>query len=240
MVDIINLREAIAEGTVLCFDKPYGWSSFDVVNKFRMLARHTLGIKKVKVGHAGTLDPLATGLLILCTGKQTKSIEGFQEQEKEYTGIFTLGQTTPSFDLETLPDALFPTDHIHAQMLAEAAISLTGVHAQIPPIFSAKKVDGKRAYTIARQGGFTELKPKSITISIFEITHFEMPDVAFRVVCSKGTYIRSLARDFGVALGSGAYLKALRRTKIGSFDVADAWNLESFEKQLRNSENLQN
>ena len=233
MLETENFVNSLAEGTILCFDKPLGWTSFDVVNKFRVLARQILGLPKLKAGHAGTLDPLATGLLIICTGKQTKSIESFQEMEKEYTGIFTLGQTTPSFDLETQPDASFATEHIDSEDILLAMQRLTGTQDQLPPLFSAKMVDGKRAYKIARQGGHAELKTKSITISTFELTHFNMPDVGFRVLCSKGTYIRSLARDFGAALGSGAYLKELRRTRIGQFEVAHAWSLESFEKELR-------
>lgn len=225
--------QSFVEGSVLSFDKPLGWTSFDVVNKVRSMMRYVLGIKKLKTGHAGTLDPLASGLLIICTGKQTKSIESFQEMEKEYTGTFTLGETTPSFDLETKPDASFPTGHITHEMLESAAQKLSGHQNQIPPLFSAKKIEGERAYEFARRGEHTELKARKVLISKFEITRFEMPEVDFRVVCSKGTYIRSLARDFGRELHSGAYLKCLRRTRIGSFRAQDAWTIESFEKHLR-------
>jgi tRNA pseudouridine55 synthase len=225
--------QSFVEGSVLSFDKPLGWTSFDVVNKVRSMMRYVLGIKKLKTGHAGTLDPLATGLLILCTGKQTKSIESFQEMEKEYTGTFTLGETTPSFDLETKPDANFPTSHITHEMLEGAAQKLSGHQNQIPPLFSAKKVEGERAYEFARRGEHTELKARKVVISQFEITRVEMPEVDFRVVCSKGTYIRSLARDFGRELNSGAHLKCLRRTRIGSYSAEKAWTIESFEKHLR-------
>lgn len=226
-------RQLLAEGAVLTFDKPLGWTSFDVVNKFRLLVRHILGLKKLKAGHAGTLDPLATGLLIICTGKQTKSIESIQEMEKEYTGTFELGQTTPSFDLETSPDATFPTQHITGQMISAALEKLSGIQKQIPPMFSAKKIDGQRAYEMARRGESAELKAREVLISAFEITRFELPEADFRVVCSKGTYIRSLARDFGQELGSGAYLKNLRRVRTGSFQVEKAWTIDGFQDHLR-------
>jgi len=226
-------RQLLAEGAVLTFDKPLGWTSFDVVNKFRLLVRHFLGLKKLKAGHAGTLDPLATGLLIICTGKQTKSIERIQEMEKEYTGTFVLGQTTPSFDLETSPDATFPTQHITGKMISDAAEKLSGIQNQIPPMFSAKKIDGQRAYEMARRGESAELKAREILISAFEITRFELPEADFRVVCSKGTYIRSLARDFGQELGSGAYLKNLRRIRTGSFRVDEAGTIDGFQDHLR-------
>jgi len=226
-------RQLLVEGAVLTFDKPYGWTSFDVVNKFRVLVRHILGVKKLKAGHAGTLDPLATGLLIICTGKQTKSIQHIQEMEKEYTGTFTLGQTTPSFDLETKPDATYPTSHITVQTVSDAVEKLSGAQKQIPPLFSAKKIDGQRAYEIARRGESADLNAREVFISNFDITRFELPEADFRVVCSKGTYIRSLARDFGQELGSGAYLKNLRRVRTGTFSVQDAWTIDGFENFLK-------
>lgn len=223
---------AFTEGRVLLFDKPYRWTSFDVVGKVRALLKYRLGLRKLKIGHAGTLDPLATGLLVVCTGKLTKSIDRFQEMEKEYTGTFVLGKTTPSFDLETQPDQDYPISHITREMAVEAAGKFTGVFAQEPPLFSAKKIDGKRAYTHARRGDDTKLKARRVEVRDFEITRFELPEVDFRVVCSKGTYIRALARDFGQALGSGAYLKNLCRVRIGAFILANALSPEDFERQL--------
>jgi tRNA pseudouridine55 synthase len=208
---------------IILFDKPYKWTSFDVVNYVKKATGY-------KVGHAGTLDPLATGLLILCTGKRTKDISTFQEMEKEYTGTIHLGATTPCFDLEKEPDAFFPTEHITTQMLHDTAIKTTGEQDQVPPLFSAKKVDGKRAYEMAREGSTHELKSNRINIKQFELTRIEMPEVDFRIVCSKGTYIRSIARDFGVELNSGAYLQALRRTRIGNYRVEDAFTLERFRE----------
>lgn len=228
-----ELVQSFVQGEVLTFDKSIGWSSFDVVNKVRSMMRYVLGIKMLRTGHAGTLDPLATGLLIICTGKQTKSIESFQDMEKEYTGTFIIGQTTPSFDLETKTDGQFPTGHITIEMARAAAEKLSGHHDQIPPLFSAKKIEGERAYEFARRGEHTELKARKIEITQFEITRFELPEIDFRVVCSKGTYIRSLARDFGRELHSGAHLQSLRRTRIGHFSVNDAWRIEDFEKHLR-------
>ncbi len=221
-----------AEGKILLIDKPLRWTSFDAVNKIKVLLKHKLGLKKIKVGHAGTLDPLATGLLIVCTGRMTKSIDEFQAQAKEYTGTFFLGQTTPSADLETKPGETFPTQHITEQLIEEVSAQFKGELLQVPPLFSAKKIDGKRAYTHARRGDDMVLKANSITIHHFEITQLEIPYAHFRVVCSKGTYIRALARDFGQALESGAYLHSLRRTKIGDFDVNDALSLDDFEKQI--------
>lgn len=225
--------QSFIDGEVLCFDKPLGWTSFDVVNKVRSMMRYVLGIKKLKTGHAGTLDPLATGLLIICTGRQTKSIESFQEMEKEYTGTFVLGKTTPSFDLETQVDEHFPTGHITPELVLQAAGNLSGHQEQIPPLFSAKKIEGERAYEFARRGEHTELRARKIVISEFEITRYELPEADFRVVCSKGTYIRSLARDFGRELHSGAHLKSLRRTRIGNFLADGAWTIEAFEQHLR-------
>ena len=210
-------------GQVLLIDKPLHWTSFDVVRKLKY------GLKVKKIGHAGTLDPLATGLLILCTGKMTKQIDTYQAQEKEYTGTLILGKTTPSIDLETQVNAEFPTQHIDNQLIIDATARFIGEIEQVPPIFSAIKIDGKRAYEKARQGqteADVAIKPRRITITEFEITNIEMPEVSFRVVCSKGTYIRSLVRDFGLALQSGAYMSALCRTRIGAFKLEDALTIE--------------
>jgi tRNA pseudouridine55 synthase len=204
------------QGEILLIDKPYGWTSFQAVKKVKWL------LKAKKVGHAGTLDPLATGLLILCTEKKTKEIESIQAQEKEYTGTITVGATTPSYDMETEPNEHFPFEHITQELIDNTLPQFIGDITQIPPLFSAIKVDGKRAYTLARQGSDHELKSRVIHIREFEITRLELPEIDFRVSCSKGTYIRSLAFDFGKALGSGAYLSALRRTKIGIYSVLDA------------------
>ncbi len=204
------------QGEILLIDKPYGWTSFQAVKKVKWL------LKAKKVGHAGTLDPLATGLLILCTEKKTKEIESIQGQEKEYTGTITVGATTPSYDMETEPNEHFPFEHINQELIEKTLPQFIGDVTQIPPLFSAIKVDGKRAYTLARQGSDHELKSRVINIREFEITRIELPEIDFRVSCSKGTYIRSLAFDFGRALGSGAYLSALRRTKIGNYSVLDA------------------
>lgn len=224
--------EEFKEGQVLLFDKPLGWTSFQLVNKVRWLIRKSCNIKKIKVGHAGTLDPLASGLLIICTGKFTKTIEELQGQEKEYTGTITLGGTTPSYDLETEIDQTFEIDHISEENIHEATKGFLGEISQFPPVFSALKKDGKRLYEYARNGEDVEIPSRKITISSFEITNIEMPKVDFRVTCSKGTYIRSLAYDFGKALNSGAHLSALRRTKIGTFNVVDSMDIESFENLL--------
>jgi len=215
------------EGEVLLIKKPLGWTSFDVINRFRFFLRKQLGIKKIKVGHAGTLDPLADGLLIVCTGKFTKRIEEFQGQEKEYTGTFRLGATTPSFDLEHEIDQKYETAHITEAMINEAARKFTGDILQIPPQYSAIKVGGKRAYKFARDETEVKLEARPVNIREFEITRIALPDVDFRISCSKGTYIRSLARDFGEALNSGAHLTALRRTRIGEFKLAEAQELEA-------------
>ncbi len=217
------------EGHVLLIDKPYEWTSFNVVSSVRYLVSRIAGVKRSKVGHAGTLDPLATGLLILCTGKATKDIEKYQAQEKEYTGTFYLGATTPGFDQEKAIDAYFPTEHITNELVIQTAESFLGHQLQVPPIFSAVKVKGKRAYDLARQEKTPELEPKSIEIRAFEITRIELPEVDFRVVCTKGTYIRSLARDFGQRMNSGAHLTALRRTRIGNFSIENAVTPEAFK-----------
>nr|WP_235917424.1 tRNA pseudouridine(55) synthase TruB [Hymenobacter busanensis] len=215
--------ERIAEGAVLLIDKPLTWTSFDVVKKTKYL------LKAKKIGHAGTLDPLATGLLILCTGKQTKSIDQIQAQEKEYTGTFRLGQTTPSFDLETPVDHELPTAHLTEEAVRAATAPFVGLIEQTPPLFSAVKVNGERAYEVARRGAEAEIKSKQITIKAFDITAVALPDVHFRVVCSKGTYIRSLARDFGAALSCGAHLTKLVRTRIGEYRLADALSIADLE-----------
>lgn len=223
------------EGEVLLFDKPLKDSSFAIVSRARGIIRRKLQVRKIKVGHAGTLDPLATGLLVICTGKKTKTITGIQDAEKEYTGTITLGATTPSFDLESEIDQTFPTEHISEELIRETAASFVGEYDQMPPIFSAKQVDGKRAYDLARAGKEVKLNPKRITIMEFEvcgIRNDEKLEVDFRVVCSKGTYIRSLAHDLGKALNSGGYLSALRRTRIGEYSVEDAISIEQFQFML--------
>ncbi|MCF8464818.1 MAG: tRNA pseudouridine(55) synthase TruB [Flavobacteriales bacterium] len=220
------------KGEVLLFDKPYGPTSFSIVNRVRGIIKRKLKVKNIKVGHAGTLDPLATGLLVICTGKATKTIVSIQDAEKEYTGTITVGSTTPSYDLETEVDAKFPIDHLTDDMIRQAAATMVGEHHQMPPIFSAKQVDGKRAYDLARAGKDVKLNTKLVTIKEFEITSIrrkpETIEVDFRVACSKGTYIRSIAYDFGKAVNSGGHLSALRRTKIGEFSVEDAINADQF------------
>ncbi len=226
--------EEFQAGQVLLIDKPLNWTSFQAVNKLRWKIRQTFNIKKIKVGHAGTLDPLATGLLVICTGKMTKQINTYQGQIKEYTGTFVLGSTTPSFDLETEIDKTFPTNHITDELIHETTKQFIGEVEQFPPIFSAIKKDGKRLYEFARAGESVEIKPRTITINEFEITKVDNENIEFRVVCSKGTYIRSLAHDFGKALKSGAHLSVLRRTKIGDFHVDDALSIEDFINSLDN------
>ncbi|KAF2520122.1 tRNA pseudouridine(55) synthase TruB [Flavobacterium salilacus subsp. salilacus] len=225
--------EAFTEGKILLIDKPLKWSSFQAVNKIKWSLKKHLGLKKIKVGHAGTLDPLATGLLIVCTGKFTKRITELQGMEKEYTGTFYMGATTPSYDLETEIDATFPTEHIDENLINETVKQFLGEIDQKPPIFSAIKKDGKRLYEHARKGEEVEIASRKTTIHEFEITRIALPEVDFRVVCSKGTYIRSLAHDFGIALQSGAHLTALRRTKIGEFSVTDAIDPETFEDEVK-------
>ncbi|MAY22598.1 MAG: tRNA pseudouridine(55) synthase TruB [Flavobacteriaceae bacterium] len=224
--------EDYKNGQVLLIDKPLEWTSFQVVNKVRWLLKKEFQLKKIKVGHAGTLDPLATGLLILCTGKFTKKIETFQAQVKEYTGAFTLGATTPSYDLETEIDQTFDISSLTEDQIKQATQNFIGDIQQQPPVFSALKKDGKRLYEFARSGQEVEIPTRTIHISVFEITQIKLPNVHFRVVCSKGTYIRSLAHDFGKALNNGAHLSALRRTKIGDFSVADAQSIEAFQENL--------
>lgn len=225
-------KEQFLEGHVLLIDKPLHWTSFQVVNKLRWEIRNAFNIKKIKVGHAGTLDPLATGLLIICTGKMTKQINTFQAQIKEYTGTIVLGSTTPSYDLETEIDNTFLTAHITKELIQETTKQFIGEIEQLPPIFSAIKKDGKRLYEFARAGESVEIKSRQITINTFEITQIALPEIDFRVVCSKGTYIRSLAHDFGKALNSGGHLSVLRRTKIGDFNVSEALSVEKFIENL--------
>ena len=227
------MKEQFLNGEIILIDKPVGWTSFQVVNNIRWLIRSTFGIKKIKVGHAGTLDPLASGLLILCTGKMTKSIEQFMGQEKEYTGTFTLGATTPSYDLETEIDHTFPTDHITEELLQTTLDQFVGTIDQYPPVFSALKKDGKRLYEFAREGVEVEIPTRKVTIHSFELTQKAISKVDFKVICSKGTYIRSLANDYGKALNSGAHLSALRRTRIGKFNIEQAVSIEDFEKQIK-------
>ncbi len=220
------------EGQLILIDKPLEWTSFQVVNKIRWLIKQHFNLKKIKVGHAGTLDPLASGLLILCAGKFTKKIDSYQAQEKEYTGTITLGATTPSYDLETEIDHTFEVSGITSEKIKEATLQFIGGIQQQPPIFSALKKDGKRLYEFARAGEEVEIAKRTIHISAFEITKIELPNVDFRIVCSKGTYIRSLAHDFGKALNNGGHLSTLRRTKIGNYSVEDAISIEAFEERL--------
>lgn len=222
----------ITEGEILLVNKPYRWTSFDVIGSLRGLIKHLIG-KKIKIGHAGTLDPLATGLLIVCTGKATKRIEEFKDFDKEYTGTFTLGATTPSYDMEKEVNEIFATSHITDEMILDAARSLSGDIMQIPPMFSAIKIDGKRAYESARKDKDLGLAARPVSVPVFEITRIEIPEVDFRIVCSKGTYIRSLARDFGLALNSGAYLSTLCRTRVGPHLLSHAHDVEELKAMLR-------
>lgn len=227
----INAEE-FTSGQILLIDKPLHWSSFQAVNKIKWALKKNLGLKKIKVGHAGTLDPLATGLLIVCTGKSTKQISELQGQIKEYTGTFHLGATTPSYDLETEINETFATEHITAELLETARQTFLGEIDQRPPVFSALKKDGKRLYEHARKGEEVEIPTRKVTIHEFELTRVALPEIDFRVVCSKGTYIRSLAFDFGQAVASGAHLSALRRTKIGDYSVENAIDVEHFEQNF--------
>jgi tRNA pseudouridine55 synthase len=225
-------KEQFQDGQLLLIDKPLGWTSFQVVNKLRWSIRKQFHIKKIKVGHAGTLDPLASGLLVICTGKFTKKINEYQGLPKEYTGTFTLGATTPSFDLETDINQVFSIEHITKKLIVETTKKFIGEIEQKPPVFSAIKKDGKRLYEMARKGEAVSIKSRKVHIYEFEITKIALPNVEFRVKCSKGTYIRSLADDFGKALESGAHLSALRRTKIGELSVKNSISPLSFVKQL--------
>lgn len=225
-------KEAFLTGQVFLIDKPLHWTSFQVVNKMRWLIRKNFGIKKIKVGHAGTLDPLATGLLIICCGKMTKAIADFQGQEKEYTGRLQLGATTPSYDLESAIDNTFPTEHITETLIEEARQQFVGKIQQRPPLFSALKNEGKRLYDYARKGETVEIPSREVCISKFELNTDKFPEVQFTVSCSKGTYIRSLAHDFGHAVQSGAHLTQLQRQRIGNFSLEQAITLDSFEEQV--------
>lgn len=226
----MKTAEDFLEGQILLIDKPLTWSSFQAVNKLKYILKRKYDLpKKFKIGHAGTLDPLATGLLIICTGKFTKKITEIQAQAKEYTGTITVGATTPSYDLETEVDATFPTEHISEALILETTKQFLGEIDQKPPVFSAIKKDGKRLYEHARAGEEVEITSRKTTIHEFEITRIALPEIDFRVKCSKGTYIRSLAFDFGIALNSGAHLTALRRTKIGDYDVINGVSPEAFE-----------
>ncbi len=218
------------EGEVLLIDKPLGWTSFDVVNSIRYTIKRTLNIKKIKVGHAGTLDPLATGLLIVCTGKFTKQIESFQGLDKVYVGSMFVGATTPSYDKETEVDQTFDTSGISKKQLLETVKQFTGDIEQTPPKYSAVKVDGKRAFEYARKDNEVKIKSRQITIHEFNLLNFELPEIDFMVTCSKGTYIRSLVNDFGKALNNGAYMSSLRRTAIGDYSVSDAYSVEGIKE----------
>jgi tRNA pseudouridine55 synthase len=226
----------VGEGLTILVDKPYTWTSFDAVNKIRWNLKRQLKVKKIKVGHAGTLDPLATGLLVICIGKHTKLIEGLTNDHKTYTGTFLLGKTTPSFDLETEYNQDFPTEHITKEQMEETVKSFLGTQMQTPPIFSAKQIDGKRAYDYARAGKEVEMKQNEITIHSFSIDSARFPEVDFEISCSKGTYIRSIAADFGKKLGSGATLIALRRTVSGAFNIEQAKTVDEWIELIESDE----
>jgi tRNA pseudouridine55 synthase len=227
--------EEVVAGSIILIDKPLTWSSFQAVNKLKYILKRKFDLpKKFKIGHAGTLDPLASGLLIICTGKFTKKITEIQAQAKEYTGTIQLGATTPSYDLETEINAHFPTEHLTEHLIFETTLQFIGEIDQKPPVFSAIKKDGKRLYEHARAGEEVEIQARKTTIYEFEITRIQLPEVDFRVTCSKGTYIRSLAFDFGLALESGGHLSALRRTKIGDYSVNHAVTPSEFEKSMQN------
>jgi tRNA pseudouridine55 synthase len=223
----------LENGEIFPVNKPYRWTSFDVVGSLRGHFKFLLGVNKFKIGHAGTLDPLATGLLLICTGKATKRIEEFKDFDKEYTGTFVLGATTPSYDLEKEPDNIFEISHITPEIILETVENLTGELMQVPPVFSAIKVGGRRAYKSARKNRELELNPRHVSVSEFEITRIELPEVDFRIVCSKGTYIRAIARDFGLGLQSGAYLSRLRRTRVGPYSINDAYEIDALKALLR-------
>ncbi len=226
----------ITDGLTILVDKPYTWTSFDVVNKIRWNLKKKLGVKNVKVGHAGTLDPLATGLLILCLGKHTKLIEGLTNDTKTYTGTFLIGKTTPSYDLETAFEEVFETGHIDSELLEKVRVSFLGVQHQFPPIYSAKQIDGKRAYEFARAGKAVEMRAVQIEILDFTIDAARFPEVDFKITCSKGTYIRSIAHDFGQRLFSGATLIALRRTQSGSFQIENAKSVDEWIELINQDE----
>lgn len=233
---IAKTKEDFLNGQLLLIDKPSGWSSFQAVNKLKWAIRKKFELKKIKIGHAGTLDPLATGLLLICTGKFTKKIDTLQGQVKEYTGTITLGATTPSYDLETEIDRTLSTDHLTEEQIRNTVQTFIGEIEQRPPIFSALKKDGKRLYEYAREGKKVDIKTRRVTIFEFEITGVRIPKVDFRATCSKGTYIRSLANDFGEVLGCGGHLSALRRTKIGDYNVNNALDPTIFGEELLGKE----
>ena len=220
------------QGEIILVNKPYRWTSFDIVKFVRNNIKREPGLKRTKVGHAGTLDPLATGLLILCTGRMTKQIDQFMEFDKEYTGTFTIGATTPSFDLETEINQSFPIDHLTNEEILAAARELTGTYEQLPPAFSAVKIKGVRAYEYARKDQQVTIRSKQVTIPVFEIISMELPVITFRIVCSKGTYIRAVAKDFGEKLHCGAYLSSLCRTRIGIYKLEDAYEPEDLRKKI--------
>jgi len=225
-------KSIFEEGQVLLFDKPVYWTSFDLVNKVRIIIRSTFGIKKIKVGHAGTLDPLASGLMIVCTGKATRKIDDFRDLDKEYVATIHLGETTPSFDLETETDNRYPTDHITEEMVKDVLAGFLGEQKQLPPMYSAKLISGKRAYEFARKGIEKKLDPVTVFFKEIELLSFEIPEIKVRLLCSKGTYIRSFARDFGTALKSGGYLSSLERTAIGVYHVRKAYSLDKFQEYI--------
>jgi tRNA pseudouridine55 synthase len=226
------IGEGLLDGKVLLFNKPLFWTSFDLVNKVKVILKHQLKLKKIKVGHAGTLDPMATGLLIICIGKETRNIEKYQSQPKEYLAKIQLGTTTPSFDLETAVNSCFPVNHINESLVVKTLENFVGTQMQVPPDFSARFVNGTRAYKLARKGETMLLPPKEITIHSISLISCALPTIEVRVICSKGTYIRALARDIGQKLGSGAYLCGLVRTGIGDFLLKDALNIEEFERNF--------
>jgi tRNA pseudouridine55 synthase len=231
MVQSLSNRDFIS-GEILLFDKPLDWTSFDVVNRVRYALCQKLGIKKLKVGHAGTLDPKASGLVVLCTGKATKKIESIQATEKEYIATLKIGATTPSYDLETEEDNSYPFDHVTSQLVEEKIQDFIGEINQVPPIFSAIKIKGKRAFNYARNGEELKMKSRKVEIFSIEIKNFELPYLTIKVNCGKGTYIRSLARDIGENIGSGAYLTSLRRTGVGHYCIENAFTMESFTNAL--------
>lgn len=224
------------KGEVLLFDKDLDWTSFDLVRKLRNFLCRSTGIKKLKVGHAGTLDPKATGLMIVCTGKETKNIDLIQAKEKEYLATIRLGATTPSFDLETAEDETFPTDHLSEELVKQTLEKFMGEQDQVPPLFSAVKINGQRAYEHARKGNDVVLQAKKITMYELELISFSANEIVLRIVCSKGTYIRSLARDLGLALNCGAYLVGLCRTRIGDFKLNEAWKVQDFIEKFQENE----
>lgn len=224
--------EQLKDGVVLGINKPYAWSSFATVNKLKYVILKHFGIKKIKIGHAGTLDPLATGLLLICIGKATKKTEELQKQQKTYIGSFCINSTTPSYDLETNINQTFSTTHLDEKIILNTAQNMIGEQMQIPPLYSAKHVQGERAYNYARKGKTIELKANNITIYDFKITKIQIPEVHFSINCSKGTYIRSIARDFGKNLNTGGHLSSLKRTKIGNYDLSNAYSIQEFTKML--------